>query len=90
MITLLSMPTPKRPGKGSVGMWSRGGVSGGVVQGGSVGVWSRGGVSGGVVQGRGQYVCDLDPLQLALVVLIINRHTRGLDGMREHVHDQII
>ena len=81
MITLLSMPTPKRPGKGSVGMWSRGGVSGGVVQ---------GGVSGGVVQGRGQYVCDLDPLQLALVVLIINRHTRGLDGMREHVHDQII
>lgn len=51
---------------------------------------AREGVSGGVVQGRGQYVCDLDPLQLALVVLIINRHTRGLDGMREHVHDQII
>lgn len=59
----------------------QGRASGGVVQ---------GRVSGGVVQGRGQYVCDLDPPQLALLVLIINRHTRGLDGMREHVHDQII
>ena len=46
--------------------------------------------SGGVVQGTGQWGRGLDPVQLALVVLIINRHTRGLDGIREHVQDQII
>ena len=55
-----------------------------------MGVQSRRGVSGGVVQGTGQWGRGLDPVQLALVVLIINRHTRGLDGIREHVQDQII